>query len=106
MTIAEQKRQLVANELTQAALMLLADKGYDTVTIDDIVTAAGVSRRTYFRYFASRRTLSSSSWRTRAPASSRHWRPVRSPNHPRSRCGTPCGSRSPPVRTIPTGRSW
>lgn len=54
MTIAEQKRQLVANELTQAALMLLADKGYDTVTIDDIVTAAGVSRRTYFRYFASK----------------------------------------------------
>jgi AcrR family transcriptional regulator len=54
MTIAERKRQIVANELIQAALLLLADKGYDAVTIDDIVAAAGVSRRTYFRYFASK----------------------------------------------------
>jgi len=54
MTIAERKRQLVANELAQAALLLLADRGFDAVTVDDIVAAAGVSRRTYFRYFASK----------------------------------------------------
>lgn len=52
--MAERKRQLVTSELTEAALQLLAEKGFDTVTIDEIVTAAGVSRRTFFRYFASK----------------------------------------------------
>jgi AcrR family transcriptional regulator len=53
-SMAEQKRQLVANELARAALLLLAGRGFDAVTIDDIVAAAGVSRRTYFRYFSSK----------------------------------------------------
>ncbi|MFF1695913.1 TetR family transcriptional regulator [Streptomyces sp. NPDC058257] len=52
--MAERKRQLVSNELTEAALQLLARKGFDAVTIDEIVTTAGVSRRTFFRYFASK----------------------------------------------------
>jgi AcrR family transcriptional regulator len=52
--VAERKRQLVAGELRDAALMLLATRGFDTVTIDDIVAAAGMSRRTFFRYFASK----------------------------------------------------
>ncbi|GAA1890288.1 TetR family transcriptional regulator [Streptomyces durmitorensis] len=52
--MAERKRQLVSNELTEAALQLLARKGFDAVTIDEIVTSAGVSRRTFFRYFASK----------------------------------------------------
>ncbi|MEV0323206.1 TetR family transcriptional regulator [Streptomyces sp. NPDC050658] len=52
--MAERKRRLVSNELTEAALQLLAQKGFDAVTIDEIVTAAGVSRRTFFRYFASK----------------------------------------------------
>lgn len=53
-SLAERKRQLVANELTEAALQLLASRGFDTVTIDEIADAAGVSRRTFFRYFASK----------------------------------------------------
>lgn len=52
--MAERKRQFVIDELTQAALLLMADKGFDAVTVDDIVTTAGVSRRTFFRYFASK----------------------------------------------------
>ncbi|MFJ8647740.1 TetR family transcriptional regulator [Streptomyces sp. NPDC093546] len=52
--MAERKRQLVANELTEAALQSLALKGFDAVTIDEIATAAGVSKRTFFRYFASK----------------------------------------------------
>jgi AcrR family transcriptional regulator len=53
-TLAEKKRQLVVSELTEAALQLLAVKGFDTTTVDEIVAAAGVSRRTFFRYFASK----------------------------------------------------
>ncbi|GAA2380999.1 TetR family transcriptional regulator [Nonomuraea africana] len=52
--MAQRKRQLVSSELTEAALHLLALKGFDAVTIDEIVTTAGVSRRTFFRYFASK----------------------------------------------------
>ncbi|MFD9903443.1 TetR family transcriptional regulator [Streptomyces sp. NPDC059063] len=53
-TLAERKRQLVSNELTEAALQLLALKGFDAVTVDEIVATAGVSKRTFFRYFASK----------------------------------------------------
>lgn len=52
--MAERKRRLVADELRDAALMLLANRGFDMVTIDDIVAAAGMSRRTFFRYYASK----------------------------------------------------
>ncbi len=54
MTMAQRKRRLVSDELTEAALQLLARKGFDAVTVDEIVVAAGVSKRTFFRYFASK----------------------------------------------------
>ncbi|MDT0611154.1 acyl-CoA-like ligand-binding transcription factor [Streptomyces lancefieldiae] len=53
-SLAQRKRQLVSDELTEAALQLLALKGFDGVTIDEIATTAGVSKRTFFRYFASK----------------------------------------------------
>jgi AcrR family transcriptional regulator len=53
-SMAQRKRQLVATELMEAALQLLALRGFDAVTIDEIVAAAGVSRRTFFRYFGSK----------------------------------------------------
>jgi len=53
-SLAERKRELVAGELRDAALMLLATRGFDAVTVDDIVAAAGMSRRTFHRYFASK----------------------------------------------------
>lgn len=52
--LAERKRQLVRDELSSAALKLLAYQGFDETTIDQIVSAAGVSRRTFFRYFKSK----------------------------------------------------
>ncbi|MFF8808601.1 TetR family transcriptional regulator [Streptomyces omiyaensis] len=53
-TLAQRKRQLVATELTETALQLFAHKGFEAVTVDEIATAAGVSKRTFFRYFASK----------------------------------------------------
>lgn len=53
-TMAQRKRQLVSNELTESALQLMALEGFDAVTVDEIVAAAGVSKRTFFRYFASK----------------------------------------------------
>ncbi|QGZ47319.1 TetR family transcriptional regulator [Streptomyces sp. QHH-9511] len=54
LSMAQRKRQLVSDELTRSALQLLALRGFDAVTVDEIVNAAGVSKRTFFRYFASK----------------------------------------------------
>jgi AcrR family transcriptional regulator len=47
-------RAEVRRELVAAAVTLFTDRGYDETTIDDIATAAGVGRRTFFRYFPSK----------------------------------------------------
>jgi len=52
--MADRKRQLVADEITEVALQLCAVKGFDATTVDEIVAAAGISRRTFFRYFSSK----------------------------------------------------
>jgi mycofactocin system transcriptional regulator len=38
----------------QAALDLFTLRGFDPVIIDDVAAAAGISRRTFFRYFATK----------------------------------------------------
>jgi AcrR family transcriptional regulator len=52
--IQEWKREAVRAHLAEVALELLADRDFDSVTVDEISVAAGVSRRTFFRYFASK----------------------------------------------------
>jgi AcrR family transcriptional regulator len=52
--LAARKRQVVRDELTDAAMRLLARKGFADTTVEEIVAAAGVSRRTFFRHFASK----------------------------------------------------
>lgn len=53
-SLAERKRLLVSEELREVALQLLAAQGYDETTVDDIAAAAGMSRRTFHRYYASK----------------------------------------------------
>jgi AcrR family transcriptional regulator len=53
-TIAERKRQLVRDELAEAAVKLLANQGFEETTVDQIVAAVGMSRRTFSRYFESK----------------------------------------------------
>jgi AcrR family transcriptional regulator len=47
----------VRAELTMLAQDLVVAQGYDETTVDDIAAAAGMSRRTLFRYFASKEDL-------------------------------------------------
>ncbi|WP_433214331.1 TetR family transcriptional regulator [Dactylosporangium sp. CS-047395] len=54
MSLVERKRQLVRDELAEAALKLVAFHGFEETTIDQMAAAAGVSRRTFFRYFQSK----------------------------------------------------
>lgn len=54
LSMAERKRRLVRDQLGEVALRLVARQGYEETTVDQIVAAAGVSRRTFFRYFKSK----------------------------------------------------
>jgi mycofactocin system transcriptional regulator len=44
-------------ELEQAAFGLFAAHGFDATTVDEIATAAGIGRRTFFRYFPSKNDI-------------------------------------------------
>ncbi|MFF5296563.1 TetR family transcriptional regulator [Paractinoplanes globisporus] len=44
----------VRERLAAAAFELFAEKGYESTTIDEIASAAGVARRTFFRHYRSK----------------------------------------------------
>jgi AcrR family transcriptional regulator len=50
----DRRRRLMRDELRSIAIQLFADRGFDDVTVDDIAAAAGISARTFFRYFATK----------------------------------------------------
>ncbi|MGF7237111.1 MAG: TetR/AcrR family transcriptional regulator [Frankia sp.] len=52
--LRERTRRAVRAELMTVAMELFTRKGYDATTIDEIVAAAGMSRSSFFRYFASK----------------------------------------------------
>jgi AcrR family transcriptional regulator len=52
--LSERRRRLLRDELGRVAIGLFAERGFDNVTVDDIVAAAGTSPRTFFRYFATK----------------------------------------------------
>ena len=56
-TLQIRKQQLVRSAIYDAAIDLFAEKGFDETTVEEVAQAAGVSRRSFFRYFASKDDL-------------------------------------------------
>jgi AcrR family transcriptional regulator len=54
LSLQERKQELVRAELFNAAWQLFGQRGYEATTVAEIAAAAGVSRRTFFRYYASK----------------------------------------------------
>ena len=51
------KQEFVRNAIFEAAIEIFAAKGFDATTVEEVAQAAGVSRRSFFRYFASKDDL-------------------------------------------------
>jgi AcrR family transcriptional regulator len=49
--VAAERRARMRRTLVEAALLVFAEKGVDASVIDDVITAAGVSRGTFYNYF-------------------------------------------------------
>lgn len=56
-TLQARKHELVRDAIWDAAIHLFSGKGFDETTVEDIATRAGVSRRSFFRYFSSKSDL-------------------------------------------------
>lgn len=57
MTLWNRTRQAVYGEIAQTAMELFLTRGFEATTIDDIAQAAGISRRSFFRYFGTKEDI-------------------------------------------------
>jgi len=56
-SLQSRKRQLVRDAIYDAAIDLFAKHGFDETTVEEVADAAGISRRSFFRYFESKDDL-------------------------------------------------
>jgi len=56
-SLKARKQQVVREALSAAAEELFLARGFEQVTVEEIAQAAGVSRRTFFRYFESKESV-------------------------------------------------
>ncbi|MFL1382021.1 MULTISPECIES: TetR/AcrR family transcriptional regulator [unclassified Nocardiopsis] len=52
--LRERTRRAVHREIAEAGMALFLEQGFEETTIDQIAAAAGISRRSFFRYFATK----------------------------------------------------
>lgn len=52
--LLERSRRAARAEVARVGVALFLERGFDATTMDDVAVAAGVSRRTLFRYFGSK----------------------------------------------------
>jgi len=57
LTLRERTRQAVRHSIQETASVLFAQHGYEATTVDQIARTAGMSERSFFRYFASKEDL-------------------------------------------------
>jgi AcrR family transcriptional regulator len=53
-SMQDRKRQAVRDEIARAAWELFDREGYEATTVEDIAERAGISRRSFFRYYSSK----------------------------------------------------
>jgi TetR/AcrR family transcriptional regulator, regulator of mycofactocin system len=51
------RRSTTPQHITDVALRLFAENGFAEVSVDDVAQAAGIARRTVFRYYASKNAI-------------------------------------------------
>jgi AcrR family transcriptional regulator len=51
------RREGVRNLIMDAAIELCLEKGYDEVSVEDVANSVGMSTRTFYRYFSSKREI-------------------------------------------------
>lgn len=56
-SLRERTRRAVHAEIAETAMRLFMQNGFEATTVDQIATAAGISRRSFFHYFASKEDL-------------------------------------------------
>jgi AcrR family transcriptional regulator len=55
--IRARRRRLVQDDVAGIAVGLFLDRGYDAVSVEDIAAAAGMSERSFFRYFPTKEAV-------------------------------------------------
>lgn len=53
----ERSRQAAYGEITGVAMRLFLEQGFEETTIDQIASTAGISRRSFFRYFGTKEDI-------------------------------------------------
>lgn len=54
---AGRRRSTTCDHISDVALDLFAIRGFDSVSVDEVASAAGIARRTLFRYYSSKNAI-------------------------------------------------
>lgn len=55
--LRERTREVIREDITRVAVRLFLDRGYEATTIDDIADTVGMSQRSVFRYYPTKKDI-------------------------------------------------